>query len=69
MATGRSITIDDLKKSLKSRISQYEMLSKSLLEVFERNLLSKSINDIRDAINETTDDIRSLQKLIDEKKG
>lgn len=53
----------------KSRISQYETLSKSLSEAFERNLLSKSINDIRDAINETTDDIRSLQKLIDEKKG
>jgi hypothetical protein len=69
MATGRSVTIDDLKKSLKSRISQYEMLSKSLLEVFERNPLSKSINDIRDAINETTDDIRSLQKLIDEKNN
>jgi hypothetical protein len=45
------------------------MLSKSLLEVFERNPLSKSINDIRDAINETTDDIRSLQKLIDEKNN
>jgi len=69
MATGRSFTAEDLRKSLKSRISQYEMLSKSLLEVFERNPLSKSINDIRDAINETTDDIRSLQKLIDEKNN
>jgi len=69
METGNFFTTEDLRKSLKSRISQYEMLSKSLLEVFERNPLSKSINDIRDAINETTDDIRSLQKLIDEKNN
>ena len=37
MATGRSVTIDDLKKSLKSRMNQYEMLNNSLLEMFGRN--------------------------------
>ena len=67
MATGRSITIDDLKKSLKSRMNQYEMLNNTLLEMFERNSPIDVVNDVRNAMNETTDDIKNLQRLIEEK--
>ena len=67
MATGRSITIDDLKKSLKSRMNQYEMLNNTLLEMFERNSPIDVINDVRNAMNETNDDIKNLQRLIEEK--
>ena len=67
MATGRSITIDDLKKSLKSRMNQYQMLNNSLLEMFERNSPIDVISDVRNALNETEDDIKNLQRLIEEK--
>ena len=67
MATGRSITIDDLKKSLKSRMNQYQMLNNSLLEMFERNSPNDVVNDVRNAMNETADDIKNLQRLIEEK--
>ena len=67
MATGRSITIDDLKKSLKSRMNQYQMLNNSLLEMFERNSRIDVISDVRNALNETEDDIKNLQRLIEEK--
>jgi hypothetical protein len=67
MATGRSITIDGLKKSLKSRMNQYEMLNNTLLEMFERNSPIDVINDVRNAMNETNDDIKNLQRLIEEK--
>lgn len=67
MATGRSITIDGLKKSLKSRMNQYEMLNNTLLEMFERNSPIDVINDVRNAMNETVDDIKNLQRLIEEK--
>jgi hypothetical protein len=67
MTTGRSVTIDDLKKSLKSRMNQYEMLNNTLLEMFERNSPIDVINDVRNAMNETNDDIKNLQRLIEEK--
>lgn len=67
MATGRSVTIDDLKKSLKSRMNQYQMLNNTLLEMFERNSPNDVISDVRNALNETEDDIKNLQRLIEEK--
>lgn len=67
MTIGRSITIDDLKKSLKSRMNQYEMLNNTLLEMFERNSPIDVVNDVRNAMNETSDDIKNLQRLIEEK--
>ena len=67
MATGRSITIDDLKKSLKSRMNQYEMLNNTLLEMFEKNSSIDVVNDVRNAMNETSNDIKNLQRLIEEK--
>ena len=69
MALDSNFTTDDLKKFLKGRINQYEMLTNSLLEVFDKNPLSDSINDIRAAINETTEDIKNIQKLINEKEN
>jgi hypothetical protein len=68
MATGRSVTKDDLKKHLKSRINQYQMLNNSLLEMFERDSSTKAINEMRNAMNETADDIKNLQRLIEEKE-
>lgn len=56
--------IDDLKSSLKSEMNQYQMLNNTLLEMFSRDSSEGAIKAVKQAMDETTENIKGLQTLI-----
>ena len=60
------VNLKNLKSVLKSKISEYEMLNKTLLEMVEKGSSKESIKDMRNAIDETQNYIKNLQMDIED---
>ena len=67
MSVGRTYTLEDLKKALKTRKAEYEMLNKTYMEMIDRNSNPDSFREMKTAIAEAFENIETLKKLIDEK--
>jgi len=59
------VNLKNLKSVLKTKISEYEMLNKSLLEMIEKNSTKDALDLIRKEINETQNYINNLQSDIE----
>ncbi len=59
------MTMDKAKSALKMKISEYEMLNKTLLEMYERKISEVVIDTIKEDISETLDEINSLKDWIE----
>ena len=60
-----NMTMDKAKSALKMKISEYEMLNKTLVEMYERNTSEVVIDTIKDDISETLDEINDLKDWIE----
>lgn len=60
-----NMTMDKAKSALKTKISEYEMLNKTLVEMYERNTSEVVIDTIKDDISETLDEINDLKDWIE----
>lgn len=69
MSVGRTYTLEDLKKALKTRKAEYEMLNKTYLEMIDRNSDSDSLKEVKTAIAQTFENIETLKDWIDEKSA
>jgi hypothetical protein len=67
MATGRSYSINDLKSSLKTRMAEFEMLNKTLIESIEKGSSEVTLDAIKDAIKDAEENIKVLRDWIEEK--
>ena len=59
------MTIDKAKSALKMKISEYEMLNKTLLEMYEKDTSEIVIDTLKDEINETLDSIEGIRTWIE----
>ena len=59
------MTMDKAKSALKTKISEYEMLNKTLLEMYERKISEVVIDTIKDDISKTLDEINNLKDWIE----
>ena len=66
MPTGRSYTLDDIKKMLKTRMSEYEMLNKTYMEMLDRNSNKDSIREVESAMKDAIDNVKVLQEWIED---
>ena len=66
MPTGRSYTLEEIKKMLKTRMSEYEMLNKTYVEMLERNSNKESIREVENAMKDAIDNVKVLQDWIEE---
>ena len=66
MPTGRNYTLDGIKKMLKTRMSEYEMLNKTYVEMLERNSNKDSIREVESAMKDAIDNVKVLQDWIEE---
>lgn len=60
-----NMTMDKAKSALKTKISEYEMLNKTLVEMYERKTSEVVIDTIKDDISETLDEINDLKDWIE----
>ena len=67
MPTGRSYSLDDLKSALKTRVAEFEMLNKTLIESIEKGSSEVTIDAIKDAIKDSEENIKTLRDWIEEK--
>lgn len=67
MPTGRSYSLDDLKSALKTRVAEFEMLNKTLIESIERGSSEVTLDAIKDAIKDAEENIKVLRDWIEEK--
>ena len=67
MPTGRSYSLNDLKSALKTRMAEFEMLNKTLIEAIEKGSSEVTIDAIKEAIKETEENIKALRDWIEEK--
>lgn len=67
MPTSRSYSLDDLKSALKTRMAEFEMLNKTLIESIEKGSSEVTIDAIKDAIKDSEENIKTLRDWIEEK--
>ena len=67
MPTGRSYSLNDLKSALKTRMAEFEMLNKTLIEAIEKGSSEVTIDAIKEAIKEAEENIKALRDWIEEK--
>ena len=67
MPTGRSYSLDDLKSALKTRVAEFEMLNKTLIESIEKGSSEVTIDAIKEAIKDAEENIKTLRDWIEEK--
>lgn len=67
MPTGRSYSLNDLKSALKTRMAEFEMLNKTLIEAIEKGSSEVTIDAIKEAIKEAEENIKVLRDWIEEK--
>ena len=60
----RNYDFDSNKALLKTKIAEYEMLNKTLLEMIEKDSSKESMKSIKNAIEETLKDIEALKEII-----
>ena len=66
MPTGRSYTLEGIKKMLKTRMSEYEMLNKTYMEMLDRNSNKDSIREVESAMKDAIDNVKVLQEWIED---
>ena len=66
MPTGRSYTLYGIKKMLKTRMSEYEMLNKTYVEMLERNSNKDNIREVESAMKDAIDNVKVLQDWIED---
>lgn len=67
MPTGRSYSLNDLKSALKTRMAEFEMLNKTLIEAIEKGSSEVTIDAIKGAIKDAEENIKTLRDWIEEK--
>lgn len=67
MPTGRSYSLDDLKSALKTRMAEFEMLNKTLIESIEKGSSEVTIDAIKEAIKDAEENIKTLRDWIETK--
>lgn len=67
MPTGRSYSLNDLKSALKTRMAEFEMLNKTLIEAIEKGSSEVTIDAIKEAIKDAEENIKTLRDWIEEK--
>ena len=67
MPTGRSYSLNDLKSALKTRIAEFEMLNKTLIEAIEKGSSEVTIDAIKETIKDAEENIKTLRDWIEEK--
>ena len=67
MPTGRSYSLNDLKSALKTRMAEFEMLNKTLIESIEKGSSEVTIDAIRSAIKDAEENIKTLRDWIETK--
>lgn len=60
-----NLTLERAKSELKTKMNEYQMLNKTLVEMYERNTSENVIDTIKDEINETLDAINRLKEWIE----
>lgn len=66
MPTGRSYSLNDLKSALKTRMAEFEMLNKTLIEAIEKGSSEVTIDAIKEAIKDAEENIKTLRDWIEE---
>lgn len=61
----RDYDFDSDKALLKTKVSEYQMLNDTLIEMLERGSSKNGIDALKKAISETLDDINKLKKIIE----
>lgn len=69
MPTGRSYSLNDLKSALKTRMAEFEMLNKTLIEAIEKGSSEVTIDAIKEAIKDAEENIKTLRDWIEEKSN
>ena len=67
MPTGRSYSLDDLKSALKTRMAEFEMLNKTLIESIEKGSSEVTIDAIKSTIKDAEENIKTLRDWIETK--
>lgn len=67
MPTGRSYSLNDLKSALRTRMAEFEMLNKTLIEAIEKGSSEVTIDAIKEAIKDAEENIKTLRDWIEEK--
>lgn len=67
MPTGRSYSLNDLKSALKTRMAEFEMLNKTLIEAIEKGSSEVTIDAIKEAIKDAEENIKTLRDWIETK--
>lgn len=67
MPTSRSYSLNDLKSALKTRMAEFEMLNKTLIEAIEKGSSEVTIDAIKEAIKDAEENIKTLRDWIEEK--
>ena len=67
MPIGRSYSLNDLKSALKTRMAEFEMLNKTLIESIEKGSSEVTLDAIKDAIKDAEENIKVLRDWIEEK--
>lgn len=67
MPTSRSYSLNDLKSALKTRMAEFEMLNKTLIEAIEKGSSEVTIDAIKEAIKDAEENIKALRDWIEEK--
>ena len=65
----KNYDFDSDKALLKTKMSEYQMLNNTLIEMIERGASEVGIDAMKNAIKETLDNIDALQKQIEEKSN
>ena len=67
MPIGRSYSLNDLKSALKTRMAEFEMLNKTLIESIDKGSSEVTIDAIKSAINDAEENIKTLRDWIETK--
>ena len=67
MPTGRSYSLGDLKSALKTRMAEFEMLNKTLIESIEKGSSEVTIDAIKSTIKDAEENIKTLRDWIETK--
>ena len=67
MPTSRSYSLNDLKSALKTRMAEFEMLNKTLIEAIEKGSSEVTIDAIKEAIKDAEENIKTLRDWIETK--
>ena len=67
MPIGRSYSLNDLKSALKTRMAEFEMLNKTLIESIEKGSSEVTIDAIKSTIKDAEENIKTLRDWIETK--